>query len=201
MNTEVGQAITAQQAKASLRKSVLGKRDALTEAEREACSYQAVQNLLAVDVPPKSEISLFLPIRSEIDLTAALEPLHREGHRLSLPIVQDRTTILFRRYQPGDQLIDVGFGTLGPAETAEVVDPSVMVIPLSVFDRKGGRLGYGAGHYDRAINRLSDAGRSPLKIGCAFSLQEADDLPLEPHDWALDMIITERETIMCRPVK
>jgi 5-formyltetrahydrofolate cyclo-ligase len=65
---------------------------------------------------------------------------------------------------------------------------------LAVFDRRCHRIGYGAGYYDRTISRLEKLGRL-LTIGIAFSIQEVDQVPDEPHDRALDMIVTEREII------
>jgi 5-formyltetrahydrofolate cyclo-ligase len=68
----------------------------------------------------------------------------------------------------------------------------LLLMPLSAFDARGNRLGYGAGHYDRAIARLRAKGKSPVLIGAAFSVQEAEALPAEDHDVALDMILTEQ---------
>ena len=64
-------------------------------------------------------------------------------------------------------------------------------MPLSVFDRKGGRIGYGAGFYDRAIERLINIGITPTLIGIAYSMQEAPEVPMESHDRYLDGILTE----------
>ena len=64
-------------------------------------------------------------------------------------------------------------------------------MPLSAFDGQGHRIGYGAGHYDRAIDRLRAKGRSPRLIGVAFDCQEVASVPAEPHDVALDAVLTE----------
>jgi 5-formyltetrahydrofolate cyclo-ligase len=71
------------------------------------------------------------------------------------------------------------------------MDPAVMLVPLSAFDGRGHRIGYGAGHYDRAIARLIDKGVAPRLIGLGFSCQEVDSVPAEPHDRPLDAILTE----------
>jgi 5-formyltetrahydrofolate cyclo-ligase len=67
-------------------------------------------------------------------------------------------------------------------------------VPLVAFDRKGGRLGYGGGFYDRTIERLR-ARRATMAIGFAFEAQELTDLPLEPTDQPLDLIVTEKGII------
>jgi 5-formyltetrahydrofolate cyclo-ligase len=72
-----------------------------------------------------------------------------------------------------------------------VLDPTLMLVPLAAFDRRGHRIGYGAGHYDRAIARLHAKGLKPALIGIAFDCQEVGTVPNEPHDVRLDAILTE----------
>ena len=69
-----------------------------------------------------------------------------------------------------------------------------MIVPLLAFNRAGGRLGYGGGFYDRTLEKLR-ARRATLAIGFAFAGQEVDDLPLEPTDQPLDLIVTETGVI------
>ena len=106
--------------------------------------------------------------------------------------VLDRETIVFREFVRGADLVRTGFGTSGPGPEAEVLEPDVLIMPLSSFDARGNRLGYGAGHYDRAIARLRAGGKSPLLVGAAFTVQESAALPVQDHDVALDMILTEQ---------
>ncbi len=87
-----------------------------------------------------------------------------------------------------------GFGTLVPFESAEALEPRLLIVPLLAFDRRGYRLGYGKGHYDRALARLRAAGPA-LAVGIAYAGQEVESLPVEAHDIALDLIVTDRETI------
>jgi 5-formyltetrahydrofolate cyclo-ligase len=72
-----------------------------------------------------------------------------------------------------------------------VVDPEILLMPLSAFDASGNRIGYGAGHYDRAIARLHDKGMQPRLIGVAFDCQEVEAVPAEAHDVPLDAVVTE----------
>ena len=76
----------------------------------------------------------------------------------------------------------------------DFIEPEILIVPLVAFDRKGGRLGYGGGFYDRTLQALR-ASRPTLAIGFAFAAQEADSLPLEPTDQPLDLIVTERGVI------
>jgi 5-formyltetrahydrofolate cyclo-ligase len=74
------------------------------------------------------------------------------------------------------------------------MEPEILIVPLLAFNRTGGRLGYGGGFYDRTLEMLR-AKRPTLAIGFAFAGQETDDLPLEPTDQPLDLIVTEQGVI------
>jgi hypothetical protein len=77
-----------------------------------------------------------------------------------------------------------------PPQHAEEKRPELVVAPLLAFDRFGGRLGQGGGHYDRALAALRRTGPVFL-LGLAFAGQEVDRLDLEPHDQPLDAVLTE----------
>ncbi len=177
--------------KAALRKERLALRDAIPVEERLEKSLQISTHGEDIAFQPGSIISGFLPIRSEADIRPLLDHLAKRGARLCLPIVQDRETILFRELRKDTVLVDTGFGTRGPGPEAEVLDPELLLMPLSVFDPQGNRIGYGAGHYDRAIDRLRKKGMNPRLIGIAFDCQEVASVPAEPHDVGLSAIITE----------
>ena len=178
--------------KPRLRGERLAARDALTQAERQEKS-QALTAHGASTIPfaPGAIISGFMPIRSEADIRPLMEALRTKGGRLVLPVVLDRETIVFRAFDADTTLVKTGFGTTGPGADADVLDPDILLVPLSVFDAHGQRIGYGAGHYDRAIARLHGKGRSPVLIGVAFDCQEVPLVPAEPHDVPLDAILTE----------
>ncbi|MBG0508661.1 5-formyltetrahydrofolate cyclo-ligase [Agrobacterium sp. MOPV5] len=178
--------------KARLRGERLAARDALTLAERQQKS-QSIMAHGASGIPfaPGTVISGFMPIRSEADTRPLMEALRTRGGRLVLPVVLDRETIVFRAFETDTPLVKTGFGTTGPGEDAEVLDPDILLVPLSVFDGKGQRVGYGAGHYDRAIARLHGKGRFPILIGVAYDCQEVPSVPAEPHDVPLHAILTE----------
>ena len=177
--------------KAGIRAAMLARRDALAAERRIEMSLAMSEAAEAVAFEPGAVIAGYLPIRSEPDLRPMMARFAERGARLCLPVVLDSQTIVFREFVRGAELVGTGFGTSGPGPDAAVLDPDILMMPLSAFDASGNRLGYGAGHYDRAIARLRDKGLSPLLIGAAFSLQEAASLPVEAHDAPLDMILTE----------
>lgn len=178
--------------KASIRSAMLARRDALAPEQRIEMSLAMAEASESLPFDPGTVIAGYLPIRSEPDLRPMLARLRERGAGLCLPVVLDRETIVFREFVRGADLVKTGFGTSGPGADAEVLDPDMLLMPLSSFDARGNRLGYGAGHYDRAIASLRARGKSPLLIGTAFSVQEAESLPAEGHDVPLDMILTER---------
>jgi 5-formyltetrahydrofolate cyclo-ligase len=76
----------------------------------------------------------------------------------------------------------------------EAVAPDLVIAPLLAFDRKGGRLGQGAGHYDRTLANLR-ALKPVFVLGLGYAGQEVAEIPLEAHDQRLDAILTETEYI------
>jgi 5-formyltetrahydrofolate cyclo-ligase len=64
----------------------------------------------------------------------------------------------------------------------------LVITPGLAFDRRGHRLGYGGGHYDRYFARLQ---RSALRVGVGFSIQLVDELPTEPSDRPVDLVVTD----------
>jgi 5-formyltetrahydrofolate cyclo-ligase len=142
-------------------------------------------------VEPGQIVSGFWPMRSEVDVRPLMFALREKGARLCLPAILDKTTIVFRELVRGAPMVEMGFGTVGPHEEAEVLDPSVMLVPLAAFDARGHRIGYGAGYYDRAIAKLIGKGQPPRLVGIAFDCQEVAMVPDEEHDVVIPEILTE----------
>lgn len=178
--------------KAALREAALARRDALDPVFRIETAMTLAETfpLDRVDVAGKI-VSGFLPIQSEIDVRPLMDRLRRAGARLCLPAFPDRKGLMiFRELVRGAELVPMGFGTFGPGPEAAEVFPEVLLTPLAAFDAEGNRIGYGKGHYDTALARL-DAMARRIAVGIAFSCQEVDAVPHEPHDRRLDFLIDE----------
>ena len=146
------------------------------------------------DCPPPQNaiVAGFWPLGSEIDIRPLLLQLHHLGHRIALPVTPRwGDALTFRGWQPGDVLIPERFGTMRPI--GDILVPDVLLIPLLAFDARGGRLGYGGGFYDRTLTGLP--GR--LRMGCAFTAQLVDAVPVGPYDIPLDAVATEQGIIRC----
>ena len=141
-------------------------------------------------------ISGYMPIRTEINPLAAMVHMAACG-QVTVPVIEAAGKPLrFSRWTPDCAMVDGPFGARVPAEGV-YLEPELLIVPLVAFTRAGGRLGYGGGFYDRSLEGLRSI-RPTIAIGFAFGAQEADDLPLEPTDQPLDLIVTEREVIDLR---
>lgn len=138
-------------------------------------------------------VSGYMPIRTEIDPLPAMAEAAAYG-TVGVPVIQGKgRPLLFSRWEPDAELKDGPFGALIPA-VDDFFEPEIVIVPLVAFDVRGGRLGYGGGFYDRTLEMLR-ARRGTLAIGFAYAAQEARNLPLEPTDQCLDMIVTERDVL------
>lgn len=177
--------------KADIRAAALARRDALGADHHARAAQVLADHADAIGFKPGDIVSGFWPIRSEIDPRPLMEALAARGAIIALPAVIDRQTIVFRRHDPDMPLVAGSFGTMAPGPDADTLDPDLMLVPLSAFDDAGNRIGYGAGHYDRAIARLHAKGQSPRLVGLAFECQRVNRVPAEPHDVPLHTVLTE----------
>ncbi|MEP1443549.1 MAG: 5-formyltetrahydrofolate cyclo-ligase [Hyphomicrobiales bacterium] len=176
--------------KKRLREQILSIRDQLGADVRSVASHSLSHHADLIGDVDGKVVSSFWPIRSEINPYHLTQELKQRGAQLALPVVMDKTTLEFRAYDHDDDLIDAGFGTKGPSENAAAVDPDILLVPLAVFDLQCGRIGYGAGFYDRAIAKLRTKGGSPKTFGIAFEQQMIDQVPQDEFDIKLDYILT-----------
>nr|WP_239029980.1 5-formyltetrahydrofolate cyclo-ligase [Nereida sp. MMG025] len=135
----------------------------------------------------------YWPINTEIDPRPALEEAAAHGP-VCLPVIEGKDQPLgFRAWTPDAEMVEGPFKALVPAKGDTIV-PEVVIVPLVAFDRRGGRLGYGGGFYDRTLEMLR-ARKATLAIGFAYGAQCLDAVPLEPTDQPLDLIVTDADII------
>ena len=133
----------------------------------------------------------YMPMRTEID---PLPSMAAHQGTVCVPVIAGKGQPLkFREWTPDAEMEEGPFGAQVP-RTGAWLEPEVLIVPLVAFDRRGYRLGYGGGFYDRTLELLR-ARRPTLAIGFAWSAQEMEAVPIEPTDQPLDLIVTERETI------
>ena len=175
-------------AKERLRHQALAARSRGGDA---ASLMRNLQDVLAAR--PGAVLSGYWPIRDEADPRPAMAA---HAGPLCLPVVTARGTPLIFRAWDGDpaRLERGGFGTRHPEEGAPEVLPEVLIVPLAGFDRRGNRLGYGGGYYDRTLEMLRAIG-PVTAIGLAWQVQRVDSLPVGPFDQRLDLLVTDTEIL------
>jgi 5-formyltetrahydrofolate cyclo-ligase len=184
--------------KDTVRREVLARRDALDVAGRAAAAEALAKRGLPLPVPAASIVSGFLPIRSEINPLPLMRGLAAAGAQLALPTIIERgRPLIFRAWSPGAPLRRVQWGLREPEPSQPQVHPNIVLVPLAAFDRRGFRVGYGAGYYDLTLNALR-ALKPIVALGVAYAMQEVEAVPTEAHDAQVDFVLTERETIDCR---
>ncbi len=141
-------------------------------------------------IPEGAVISVYHEMPGEVPASHYGRWFFERGHRIVTPWFADRTApMAFREWENPfveELLVPDPFKAMQPADDAEALVPEVMFCPLLAFSTKGGRMGYGAGHYDKWMS----AHPPHLAIGVAWDCQLVEDVPIEPHDVPLSAVIT-----------
>lgn len=179
-----------EETKAALRIRARTARAGLDQDDRTDAASAAARHFFdGISLDPAQVVAAYWRIRDEIDCQPILVRLMDSNQKVVLPVVLGPDQPLdLRVWEQGTSLFEAGFGTLAPSELAPRAEPDVIIMPLLGFDKHGTRLGYGGGYYDRTLARLS---KKPMLVGLAFSAQEFDHIPREPHDVPLDAVVTE----------
>lgn len=150
---------------------------------------QAAEILADYLAPHKGKIlSGYMPMRSEIDPLPAMAA--HQGP-VGVPVIVAKAAPLrFREWSPGCRLVEGTFKALVPVEGAWL-EPEVVIVPMLAWDRRGYRLGYGGGFYDRTLELLRSRG-PVLAVGFAFAAQEMAEVPIDEFDQRLDAVVTEK---------
>ncbi len=183
--------MASDQDKNALRAAALARRDALDDSARTAAAQRLAAFADIFDVTPDTVVAGYMPMRGEADPLPLMRRLAERGARLALPAVIARDMPLaFRAWREGEALVAGPYGTRHPGDGAESIIPDIVLVPLAAFDRRGHRIGYGGGYYDRTLANLR--ARGPLTAaGVAFAAQEVETVPASPHDALLDLVLTE----------
>ena len=191
-----GRAPQTDTGKAALRRLAKARRAEAYRRSADAAAGEIAEKVAALAVLAEpTVVAGYAAIRDELDVWPLLRRLLDLGHVCALPVVEDRAMPLtFRRWRPDDVLVADGYGIPTPLDTAPAVTPRVVLVPLVAFDRRGCRLGYGAGYYDRTLSTLRGNG-TIAAVGVGFAAQEVDRVPAAATDQTLDWIVTEAEVI------
>ena len=183
-----------------LRKNILAARDHLAPqeiAEKSKAICRALLNLKQIS--DCRSIFVYVSFRSEVATLELIDILLGLGKTVTVPItrVREKKLDAIRITNPAADLVPGYCAIPEPKEeicrtsrlSPEEID--TVLLPGSVFDKRGGRFGYGGGYYDRFLADIPAANR----IGLAFELQIVEMAPLSAHDQILDLVVTEKRII------
>lgn len=170
------------------RAELIARRKAIP-ADVQRRSNERLTELLLLGFPllERLTIGFYWPFNGEVDPRVAVQRFRARGARTALPVVVAKNAPLeFREWEPGVATVPGVFGLPVPQSAAVV--PDVLLMPPVGFDATGFRLGYGGGYFDRTLARLAP---QPLKIGLARATSRIETIHPQPHDIAMDFVITE----------
>jgi 5-formyltetrahydrofolate cyclo-ligase len=177
--------------KKALRVRMRVLRAALIAAQGQSLARLAAEHGLGfLDRGSRDVVSAFASMPDELDTRPIMQRLAAVGHPLALPVMQGKgRPLLFRAWAPGDAMNQGTWGIREPKDDKPLLAPDVFLVPLLAFDRRGWRLGYGGGFYDRTL-REARRTRPVVAVGFALDEQEVDAVPHLDYDERLDWVLT-----------
>ncbi|EOV9526319.1 5-formyltetrahydrofolate cyclo-ligase [Bacillus cytotoxicus] len=183
--------------KIQLRKRMLKHMHSMTQEQRKALSEQIADSLYEQREWKEAEtIGITLSMDHEVNTYVIIEKAWQEGKKVVVPKCNRKTrTMTFREIMNWDQLETVYMNLREPIPTVtkevKVNEIDLLFVPGIAYTRRGERIGYGGGYYDRYLATYEGA-----RVSLAFDFQIVDDIPIEPFDQNVEKIITEKETIV-----
>lgn len=179
--------------KKKIRREILALRNALPREELEAMSKSICRRFIRLPVLKDCKsIMTFLSFGSEVNTDYIIERLWKQGKKVFVPLCKPETRALeifpitsFADVEPGYSGIREPKPHLGAPVYKDAID--MVMVPAVVFDRRGFRVGYGGGYYDRFL-----ADMNVPKLGLAFSCQLIPEVPVGEYDLAVQGVITEK---------
>lgn len=179
--------------KKAFRKAMLAKRDAVPYENRIEADKARNECIRNWEVYQNAELLLFyVSYRSEADTRQLMKEALEAGRNVAVPKVVG-SDMVFYRMTEFSQLVEGYKGILEPdTEKCKAVigglpKRTILFVPGCAFDKKGGRMGYGGGFYDRFMEQHPDM----LKVALAYEEQLVEEVPREAHDKTVDVIVTE----------
>lgn len=185
--------------KRELREDIKAKRDALDKASLHKLSDDIAINLYDTSFWKHNEwINCYISFASEVDTRNIIQKGLNDSKKICVPRINPETDNI-ELYQIMDLESDVQPGKYGILEpdikkTEKVHNqiPVLHIVPGIVFDKNGGRIGYGKGYYDRFLKTINPYS---VKLALAFEMQIADKIPSYENDIPVDVIVTEKSVI------
>lgn len=192
-----------QQARQLLRQETLRQRQALPADLRRQKSSAIGRRLLDLPVLDGVQtIFTYVNFRSEVETQGLIATWLASGKRVCVPLTSPAESRL-TAYQISDPIRDLipGYCHIPEPDASRLpqvnaAEIELIILPGSVFDLSGGRLGYGGGYYDRFISLHAP---SAIRVGLAFELQVVTALPLAAHDQKIHTLVSEARVLNFPP--
>lgn len=191
-----------------LRQNLAERRRALSPQQRFLAAQGLRRNLEQLpEYHTDARVAGYWAIDGELPLNLVIPPLQSRGQQFLLPLLPEPGKDPHLRFAPwssGEEVQPNRYGIPEPVAPKTWYEPfqlDLVLVPLLAFDRRGHRLGYGGGYYDRSFAFLKEQVRptEPLLVGVAYAFQELDEIQAEAWDVPLDFIVTDQELIDCHP--
>lgn len=188
-----------------LRQRLAERRRALTPQQRILAAQGVRRSLEQLpEYHTDARVAGYWATNGELPLNLAIAPLAARGQQFLLPVIDAAKELRFAPWRSGDPVQANRHGIPEPVEQGALLAAfqlDLVLVPLLAFDRRGYRLGYGGGYYDRSFAFLREQLRptEPLLVGIAYDFQELEIVNEQPWDVALDFVATDRELINCNP--
>lgn len=184
--------------KATVRRSVLARRAALTDGERTAAGRALRDALLDLpEIEMAASVAAYVAIGAEPPTSSLLFALWKRGTYVLLPRLLPDGDLDWASYEGPESLRPGPRGLLEPTEPPRgpgaIAGTDVVITPALAVDRRGARLGRGGGSYDRALARV---GPAILTVGLLYDGELLDEVPEEPHDQRLRAVVTPTGGVM-----
>jgi 5-formyltetrahydrofolate cyclo-ligase len=177
--------------KEQLRTTLRQRRRAILPTAQSRAARSIAQLVSALPQWARAQhIALYHPADGEIGTQSIAQQARAQGKHTYLPVIGANRNMVFAKWQAEESLQPNALGILEPmpdAETYSAAKLDIVFLPLLGWDQHGGRLGMGAGYYDRAFTGIE----GPALIGLAHQIQQVDRIPTDPWDIPLDLIVTD----------
>ena len=174
--------------KADLRRQLIAARRAMSADVKAQSDARIMAALWSwIDEHQPRSLGGYLAMAGEPELMPLYESLSSRGITLAMPVaVEKHTALVYQRWLPGESLSRDASGMQAPSAENAQIAPEVVLAPCVGFNEQGFRLGFGGGYFDRTLALTP----RPRALGIAYAITRVS-FPTDPHDIALDLIITD----------
>ena len=176
--------------KNEIRKKFKLKRKTMEKSEVVSKSSKACKHFLESDFYKNAKtIMLYMPLGNETDTTDIINRAFSDGKKVAFPVTDEASGDITPCYATAQTEFSKGGFSVREPDVKVVAKPTdfdVIIVPGIAFDKKGNRIGFGKGCYDKLLVKTNC-----IKVGFCYDFQLCDNIPTEETDIKMEYIITE----------